>query len=416
MKLLNYAVKSMKANKKRSLSFFFFVFIVTVILTAFDSFVITVTDNMKNSMSSILYGDLLIRSDKDTEDIYASGEGWKKKYYVDDSKMDSIYEYCQSSELVKEITPRIRFSGMVSTETNQDTLMVMSLNSSASVYKDYISLVSGHYLTEDDKGSIFLDKDKADTLQVEVGDSVTILIEDQNGQYITKEFKIVGIGNPEMLLSMSIAYIDYSSAEEMLKNAGIAEDSVSDIAIYADKAKNVSKLQEKISSLIKEKDVQDVYVMDSSKAGGFIMGTLDFYVKIFYVFIIILMLIVCILLVNLVIMMGLERRQEIGTLRAIGFKRGQVVRIMLYEIIFVSASACLLGGGMVSLIIYLLRNTVFAIQEPLSYMTGSEFIIHLDVSGLILVLIIVFVLSVLASLFPAVKIASTKPVETLKEV
>ena len=156
--------------------------------------------------------------------------------------------------------------------------------------------------------------------------------------------------------------------------------------------------------------------MNSLKSDGFIIGTLNFYIKLFYVFIIVLMMIVCILLVNLVIMMGLERRQEIGTLRSIGFKRGQIIRIMLYEITMITATACVLGGVLVSVVLYNLRNTVFEMQEPVSFITGSKFVIHLDVSGLLLVILIVFVLSIVASFFPAKKIASIRPVETLKEV
>ena len=219
-----------------------------------------------------------------------------------------------------------------------------------------------------------------------------------------------------MLLSMSVAYIDYEGAKDILTKIGVEKDSVSDIVVYANRDKDVSGLQKKINQILKENNQSDVYVMNSLKSDGFIIGTLNFYIKLFYVFIIVLMMIVCILLVNLVIMMGLERRQEIGTLRSIGFKRGQIIRIMLYEITMITATACVLGGVLVSVVLYNLRNTVFEMQEPVSFITGSKFVIHLDVSGLLLVILIVFVLSIVASFFPAKKIASIRPVETLKEV
>ena len=82
----------------------------------------------------------------------------------------------------------------------------------------------------------------------------------------------------------------------------------------------------------------------------------------------------------------------------------------------ITATACVLGGVLVSVVLYNLRNTVFEMQEPVSFITGSKFVIHLDVSGLLLVILIVFVLSIVASFFPAKKIASIRPVETLKEV
>ena len=416
MKLLKYAVRSMKASKKRTLTYFFFIFIVTVILSVFDSFVITVTDKMKDSMSGILYGDLLIRPEQDKEDIYVSAGNWKETFYVDNSRLNDVYDFCKNQSQVKDISPRIRFSGMISTETNQDMVMIMSLESNSLQYKDYISLVDGHYLTEKDKDSIFLDKAKADALQVNIGDTVTLLVEGKEGVYATKEFQVIGIGNPEMLLSMSVAYIDYEGAKDILTKIGVEKDSVSDIVVYANRDKDVSGLQKKINQILKENNQSDVYVMNSLKSDGFIIGTLNFYIKLFYVFIIVLMMIVCILLVNLVIMMGLQRRQEIGTLRSIGFKRGQIIRIMLYEITMITATACVLGGVLVSVVLYNLRNTVFEMQEPVSFITGSKFVIHLDVSGMLLVILIVFVLSIVASFFPAKKIASIRPVETLKEV
>ncbi len=104
----------------------------------------------------------------------------------------------------------------------------------------------------------------------------------------------------------------------------------------------------------------------------------------------------------------IERRQQIGMLRALGCRRRLIQGAFLSEALLVGCTGSLLGMG---LGLILARN-IFAVDFFEQFHTGLAFVIPWDQLGLIVGL--AFVSSLLAALLPAWQAGRVPPVEALR--
>jgi putative ABC transport system permease protein len=99
-----------------------------------------------------------------------------------------------------------------------------------------------------------------------------------------------------------------------------------------------------------------------------------------------------------------ERTREIGIFRAIGFRRGHVMQIILLEAIVVGFLGGFLG--------FVIGNLIAWAVLPLVIPNGTFAGVNLSLGGLAILLSIA--LSLLASLYPARKGSSLDPSEALR--
>lgn len=121
------------------------------------------------------------------------------------------------------------------------------------------------------------------------------------------------------------------------------------------------------------------------------------------------------LIYNAVSISVVQRRKEIGILRALGATRGQIVRMFLGEAFVVSIAASLLGIG-VGLVFAKLTVGIVAQSVTDFYMktTVSELVVSWD--GLVRNVVIGTIASIAASAFPAFAGARTTPVSAIRNV
>jgi putative ABC transport system permease protein len=105
-------------------------------------------------------------------------------------------------------------------------------------------------------------------------------------------------------------------------------------------------------------------------------------------------------IVNTLTMNIMERRREIGMLRAIGMTRGQVVRMVLAE----AGLMGLVGGG-IGLGFGVLLSRIFL--SGMTAMSGYKLDFIVPLGGVITSLIVALVVTQLAALYPAQKAAKT---------
>lgn len=109
---------------------------------------------------------------------------------------------------------------------------------------------------------------------------------------------------------------------------------------------------------------------------------------------------------NTMVMSVIERTREIGTLRAIGWKRNRVMRMILWESVFLSIGGAILGVILAVLLMRALSN--------LSWTSGL--IAGRTSPGVILQgFTIAIIVGVLGAAYPAYRAASLSPMEALRK-
>lgn len=124
------------------------------------------------------------------------------------------------------------------------------------------------------------------------------------------------------------------------------------------------------------------------------------------------------LLINTMLMAVLERTQELGVLKAIGMNRQRLMRLVIYETLFLT----LLGGGVGLLTTYLSLKLWSQIGIDLSYFGsawgswGNAPLVYpiLDLSDLGGIALLLCISSLLSAIYPVYKVLQASAIEMMK--
>lgn len=220
---------------------------------------------------------------------------------------------------------------------------------------------------------------------------------------------VAGIGDVELLslFGYYAAYTDFDSAREL---AGYEIGEATDVIIFGQSRGETAAIY---NEAVKELAGFSITVWEDM--GQFVLNGISLYNAMFVVLILVMMLIVSILIINLVFMMGMERRQEIGTLKALGFSRGRIVSLFLAEIMTIATVFCALGLAAGSGLVLALTNVGIKVGPPLDFALGSEFFIRYDFSLVWSVAGVILLFTIAAALWPSWRSASLDPADTMVE-
>jgi len=264
-----------------------------------------------------------------------------------------------------------------------------------------------------DFGGIVLGLGLADQLRSHIGDTITILspigLEYSLTQFvepITKEFVVTGIYDSENReYDSKYAYISISNAQYLFKLG----DAVSGIEIRLNDINNSEEVKKNLQTNLGEKyNVLTWYDLH-----------LDFYsiLKIErWVAFIILSLIIAVASFNILgslTMTVIEKKRDIGILKAMGASDNTITRIFLFEGLVVGLigmfAGSFLGAGVVLaqkyFEFYKLDSTIFSV---------TALPVMIDLTDFIFVPLAALVLCFLASLYPARRAAKLNPVESIR--
>ncbi len=202
----------------------------------------------------------------------------------------------------------------------------------------YKKVVKGRFLKPDDRGVAIIGEKLAKNLKVKIGDKMAVIAQGRDGSIGAKLLEIVGIFKTSILnLDSSKILINIKDSDELFSMDG----NITTVVIYfSEKKFNLNDLKEKLKG---ETKVDSLEVVDWKAIMPEVLEMIEFDRAGGYIFYGILILIVAFGLLNTIYMTISERRKEIAVLRAIGMKRGKIIRMIILESINISAIGSLAG-------------------------------------------------------------------------
>lgn len=397
------ALKNIAGNWRRSLSLGLFVFLTSFILIVFNSFFMTVTTNMQDALINSLTGHVQIRSEfTEEEDMLAMKTSWSGLHFLSQDELNQIATALNKQEL--DYTERVRTNATLISGIEQDYAMIIGLDPRNTHYQSAFGLEKGRYLLPAGSGEIVLASYIADQLQVSVGQEIQA-----TGETGSVSLKVVGIGDVQMLslFGFNAVFTDLESARVL---AGFESGEATDVIVFAPESDQTKEVFTQLDT-----ELQGVTLSVWEDMGGFVFNGISVYRGMFFLFILVLMVTVSILIINLVFMMGLERRQEIGTLKAIGYSRKDIIQIFLGEILIIAVAFCSLGIAAGSGLVLALSNIGFEFGPPIDFMMGKVFYIQYDFKLIFPMAAIVLLFTLVAALWPSWHAATLDPVKTLRD-
>ncbi len=118
-------------------------------------------------------------------------------------------------------------------------------------------------------------------------------------------------------------------------------------------------------------------------------------------------------IVSILDMVVSEKRKDIGILKSMGATRKNIMRIFIFQGLFIGLAGTILGLGLGLFVDYLLKTTHF-IKLPASVYYLSTIPVKIEVSDIIYIVSAAVILTFLASLYPSWQASKMDPVEALR--
>ncbi len=313
-----------------------------------------------------------------------------------------------SLDPVLESTPRLTASGIVSVRDESAGVQIMGIvpeSEANDPYRD--GIVSGEFITADDREGILIGLPLADSLNLKAGDSINLLINTSDGDVDEQQFTIRGIFTTgTSAWDKGIVFLPLAKAQTFAR----AENHASMIFVLLKDREQADEVAASIQG-------EGIKVKTWTEMNELLVMVEDFSNAYLAVINLIVLGVTATVIVNTLLMSVFERTREIGVLSAIGMKGRQVIALFLAEAFLLAVS----GVGVGSLAGWALSAYFAKVGVYFGDMgIGNDMLLEdriytsLTLDSAISLIVTAFLITIFASLYPARMASRMEPVEALR--
>ena len=303
-------------------------------------------------------------------------------------------------------TPRLSASAILTLSNESKGVQILGIDPESAANKPFRDgMLSGEFIKADDREGILIGNILAEKLDLKVNDNVNLLVTTSNGDINEQPFTVRGIfttrtpGYDESTIFMPLAKAQAITA---------TEDHASAIFVLLKDSEDAEAVAQALQS-----DTLKVFTW--REQNQFVVQFEDYANAFFIVLYLIVLGITATVVTNTLVMAVFERTREIGILSAIGMKGGGIMAQFLAEAALLATGGVIggliIGGAVVAYF------TVYGMYIGDYGITGVLFedriYAHLTLANTVTLAIVTYVITLVASLYPARLAARMEPVEAL---
>ncbi len=405
MWLVKLAWKNMWRNRHRTIiamASIFFAVLLTVVTSSLQK---GVFDNMVKNVVSFYSGYLQVQH-----------EAYWDERILDNTfpRSEKLEQALRSDPNIVSFTPRLESFALASSEELTKGCMVVGIAPAAENAITALAekVVEGNYLAADDRG-VLLGEGLAERLQVHAGDTIVLLGQGYQGATAAGKFAIRGVlkfGSPDLsnqflFLTLREAQYLYGAEDRLtsyvlgLRDPGRLSDAETVLQPKMSAGLTVMTWEEMMPEMVQ-------HINTDKGSMAIIQG--------------ILYLLVSLGILGTLLMMMIERKYEMGMLIAIGMKKVKLMQLMVMESVVTVLTGCSLGLLVSLPVVYWMKEHPIRFTGEIGDVYeefGFEPIFPATLDGDIFLAqgFVVFVVGLLLSLYPIVRIARLDPVEAMKK-
>ena len=308
---------------------------------------------------------------------------------------------------VVDATPRLIASGIISLGDNSRGVQVLGIDPAAEANQLFRQgVIAGEFLTGDDREGVLIGKPLAEKFGLKAGDRVNLLINTSNGDVDEQPFTVRGIYTTNVFpYDENTVFMPLAKAQTF---AG-AENHASLIFVLLQDQDQTEPVAAALTSseyqIVTWQELNELSVQFEQFAGA--------YMVILYL---IILGITATVVTNTLVMAVYERTREIGILSAIGMKGRRIMMAFLTEAALLATGGVLGGlvlGGLITAWVSSVGLVIPAAQGVTGILLGDKIYPYLTAPDVISLTITAYVITLIASLYPARLAARMEPVEAL---
>lgn len=341
--------------------------------------------------------------------------GYQTEQTLDNSfpLTDSIRHAVLSGPGVASATPRLESFALASTGEKTKGCLVTGIapESEDRITRLKNKVVAGEYLNDSSKTILIAEK-LAERMQTGVGDTIILLGQGYYGATAAGKYAIGGIlhfGSPD--LNERLVFMPLALTQQWLDAPGLATTLVvspeKPAAAEATAAQLRAALPADFETLSWQEMMPDIYehIQTDTASGAIILAVLYLLIS-FGIFATLLMMLA-------------ERQREFGMLVALGMKKWQLARMVMFESVFITLTGCLLGILVSIPLIWWLKEHPIRFGGDIAEIYerfGFEAVFPASFAPSIFwnQALVVLIIGLLLSLYPVFKVLYLKPVEAMR--
>ena len=305
---------------------------------------------------------------------------------------------------------RVRVPAVVSSEQESAGITLVGIDPARERNLSFLAKAvrGGHLLTDVDDSGIVIGRKLADRLETALGRRIVLLTQDRDNKIADRGFRVIGIFDTEPDgIETSYVFIGLAQAQRLLHIRG----AISEIGLITPDRNRLDAVLERLRTAAPNLDVQPWTQIEPTLK--LTESVTDVILMIWYVIVFVAM---SFGLVNTLLMAVFERTREFGLFQALGMPPRQILGQVLVESLFLLAVGLAMGN---LLAFATLAATADGIDLS-AFAKGFEMIGVNPVLYPMLTLddamsanLLVFVLGLAASLYPAWRAARYVPMEAI---
>jgi ABC-type lipoprotein release transport system permease subunit len=310
-------------------------------------------------------------------------------------------------------SPRVRVDAIANNARHSGGLTLVGIDPEREAGVSFIgqAVVKGEYLDAGDEDGIIVGQALVDKFETKLGRKLVLMSQDTERDIASRAFIIRGVFRAEMeATEKQYAFITKGAAQKMLKlGAGISEISIL-LADYED--------AESVADNLKEVIPPDSYEVETwRELLPLVTAVLKMYDWFIYIWYLVIFIAMGFGIVNTILMAVFERIREFGLFRALGMKPLWIVKEVLTESFFLLTLGMIIGSGLGLLSVHTLADTgidLSALSEGLEFVGMSRVIYPvIIIKDIVVANLVVLILGIAVSAYPAIKAARFTPVEAM---
>jgi ABC-type lipoprotein release transport system permease subunit len=339
--------------------------------------------------------------------------------YLDDPSID--HRFNTPSETTQSVLDdpsvarwfqRIKVTAVVQSEYASQGVTLLGIEPEREIQDRRLGyrVVEGEDITSQSNG-ILIGAKLSEKLETELGKRIVLMTQSGNGALAERGYRIVGVYQTTFAAKEEAeVYLPLNQAQSLLE----VPNQISEIALFTSDIGELERLQDSLQTALGA----EIEVLRWDQIDEYLSASMQTMSGFVFIIVAVVFLTLSFALVNTLIMAIFERTPEIGLLLALGLKPRSVVAALTLESMVMIGIGLVVGNVLAQGILFGFRDGIdlSSVAEGLAMAGASPYLTaQVNVSDWLTTNLLVLLLGLLTSWWPARRAARLDPVEALQK-